>query len=149
MSTFRIIALLAMAVFFTSCHRSPLSCRSEYLYPTDLSSERINTPDPWRKCYYGQQIVVRWKLPWPPNQERPFQILLHLRNGNRTLETSSHVIQTTHGFWVYRLINQDFWCRGGILSYQVELLYDGIVVDTWTHSLWTDLIEINSEDYYP
>jgi len=129
----------------TSCHHSPLKCRTEYIYPTYLASEQIDTPDPYRLCYYGQQIVVRWKLPYD-QFVCPLDLIVHVRYGTREVQTLVHSVTTSRGYWTYRLINRDYWCREGIVSYKVELCQDGRLVDQWTHHLWTEILEISQKD---
>ncbi|MCH9625937.1 MAG: hypothetical protein S4CHLAM123_11220 [Chlamydiales bacterium] len=136
--------LVAVALLFSSCHRLPLKCRSEYLYPPFLASSHVKTPDPYRKCFYGQQIVVRWNL----HKERlasPIELHLHVRYGNREMETIQTWIEGSKGYWVYQLVNCDYWCREGILAYQVELIQDGCVIEEWANHLWAELIHIEYE----
>jgi len=132
--------VLAIGVL-TGCYRPGLSCRSEYLDPNYLASEQVNTPDPCRVCYYGQQIVVFWNLP-RDCLSRPVELLLHVRYGTREVETIKHTITRAYGSWIYRLINQDYWCREGIVSYQAQLCQEGRLIDEWDHHLWAELIEI-------
>ena len=132
--------LLAMALVLTACHRPTLTCRSEYLDPSYLASERVNTPDPCRRCFYGQQIIVSWNL--PHGIQTPVELLLHVRYGTREVETLHHTITHSGGYWIYRLINQDYWCREGIIAYKAQLCQEGRELDEWTHHLWAELIPI-------
>jgi hypothetical protein len=61
-----------MGFFLKKC---ALTCRSEYLYPKSLASYQINTPDPNRACYYGQQIIVKWHLTSTPISHQHSSIL--------------------------------------------------------------------------
>jgi hypothetical protein len=137
MRTFLFLAMVLSA----GCHRPHLSCRSEYLYPRYLASEQVNTPDLARRCFYGQQIIVSWNLP-KHCQGYPLTLRLHIRYGDREIETVSTRVAKRRGWWIYRLVNQDYWCRGGILSFQAELLQGEEVVEEWTHYLWAEIIEI-------
>lgn len=141
----RSLILIAMACLLTACHRAPLICRSEYLYPDYLASEQINTPDPLRDCFYGQQVIVSWNLPMQCFTE-PIELLLHVRYGDRTVETIKIPVEKTKGYWVYRLINRDYWCREGILAYRVEVCQEGHLLAEWNHHLWAEVIEIGSEE---
>ena len=130
---------LAMALLLTGCHRSYLSCRSEYLYPTHLASQKVNTPDPDKGCFYGQQIIVHWDLP-KNCLIRPVELHLHIRYGNREIEQVSHTLEKGRGWFIHRVVNRDYWCQEGILSFYAELLQDGEVLDDWTHYLWVPII---------
>lgn len=125
---------------FTGCHHSSLSCRTEYLYPDHLASEKTLTPDPCRLCFYGQQVILHWNLPHccPPDE-----LVLHVRYGTReqgTFRWSLHA--NARGYRIYRLVNDDYWSKEGIVSYKAELFCGEELIDAWTHHLWTDVIEV-------
>ncbi len=103
----------------------------------------METPDPCLRCYYGQQLVVHWKL--PQGSEGPHELLVDLRFGTRELDQVCIPLTQSSGFWVYKLINSDYWCRGGILSYRVRLLSDEGCLDEWKHHLWADVVLIENE----
>ncbi|NGX54815.1 MAG: hypothetical protein KR126chlam2_00435 [Chlamydiae bacterium] len=113
--------------------------RSEYFRESYLASEEIDTPDPSRHCFRGQQIVVHWAEPCRASRE----IVLTVRYGNRELETFCHPIKKKHGYWIYRLVNDDYWNHGGIVSYKVELYEAGVLVDHKEHHLWAEIINIS------
>ena len=139
--------LVTLALVLGGCQSRYVTCRSEYLYPQYLASQRVNTPDPFRQCYYGQQVIVRWNL--PPNcmvGTEPILLRLQVRYGNREIETLNVPIEKRQGWKIHRLINQDYWCRGGILAFKAELIHNGEILDDWTHYLWADLIQISSPD---
>lgn len=137
--------LLISALLLTGCHHRYITCRSEYLYPRYLASDKINTPDPYRECFYGQQIIVQWNLPCP----KPADIILKVRYGNREISNFSFSVDRVKGWKIYRLINEEYWCRGGIIAFQAQLLQEQQLIDTWTHYLWADIIHIETEDYRP
>ncbi len=76
----------------------------------------------------------------------PIFLRLQVRYGNREIETLNMPIEKRKGWKIHRLINQDYWCREGILAFKAELIRAGEILDDWTHYLWTDLIEISSEN---
>ena len=137
----RIFVILAVALLSWGCHRSYLSCRSEYLYPPYLASFQVNTPDPKQACFCGQQIIVSWSLP-KHYRNLPLNLRLNIRYGNREIETVSIPIATLSGWSIHRLINEDYWCKGGILSFQAEILQEGEIITQWAHYLWAKIIEI-------
>jgi hypothetical protein len=132
--------LLAMALLCTACHRT-VTCRSEYLYPLYLASQQVNTPDPKRECFRGQQIITSWSLPkkyW----HKPVELHLNVRYGNRELATFTHGIDRPAGWWVYTLLNEDYLSKCGILSFQAQLVQNCQVIGEWNHFLWTPIIEL-------
>jgi len=138
----RISILFAVALLFAGCHRAPLHCRSEYLYPDYLASEHVLTPDPCRNCFYGQQVVVNWSL---PGHCVPLELVLHVRYGTREQATFTWPITRARGYRIYRIINDEYWCREGIVSFKAELYQDGVILTDWSHHLWVDIIEIQEE----
>lgn len=138
--------LVGLALVLVGCQNLYVTCRSEYLYPQYLASERVNTPDPFRKCYYGQQVIVRWNLPQSSMiGTEPIYLRLQVRYGNREIETLNVPLDKRRGWKTHRLINQDYWCRGGILAFKAELIRNGEILDDWTHYLWVDVIEIHPD----
>lgn len=131
-----------MASFWLAgCHRTPLVCRSEYLYPTYLASKQVKTPDLYYGCFYGQQIVIYWNLPRSAFY-KPVELILHVRYGNRELDTLTIPLKSSRGYWVYRLVNEEYWCRDGILAFQAQLCRDGELLEQWSHHLWSEIIDI-------
>lgn len=131
--------MVAMVPLFCGCYRAPLVCRSEYLYPDYLASEHVLTPDPCRRCFYGQQIVVKWDV---KRSCLPLDLVLHVRYGTRDQATFTWPVAFSQGFRVYRLINDEYWCKEGIISYKAELYKDGVLITDWEHQLWVEIIEI-------
>jgi hypothetical protein len=139
----RILLLtLLMATALSGCHQPSLTCHSEFLYPQYLASTQVNTPELKAGCFYGQQILVFWRLP-KECFKKTTSLALHIRYGNREIQTVSTVIEKQSGWWHYRLVNQDYWCRGGILAYRAELLQEGQIIAEWRHFLWADIIDIS------
>lgn len=135
----RACVLFAVALLLYGCHRAPLHCRTEYLYPDYLASTHVLTPDPCRKCFFGEQIVIKWDI---ERQCLPVELVLHVRYGNREQETVAWPIANPKGYQIYRLVNDDYWCSEGILSYKAELYKDGLQIADWEHHLWVEIIEI-------
>jgi len=135
------ILIFAMALFISACHRLPVTCRSEYLYPDYLASQQINTPDPARDCFLGQKIVVSWNIPkrW---LQKPVTLLLHVRYGTREVETFSQILERPSGWWEYTLLNTEYTNKCGIVSFQAELVQQGRILSQWNHFLWVDILEI-------
>ncbi len=108
--------------------------------PAYLASEQINTPDPCRLCYQGQQLVVHWRL--PDTAVQPAELVLQVRYGNHECETITHPITKRRGYWIYRLVNADYWEREGIVTYRATLCRGGTAICTREHHLWTEILTI-------
>lgn len=133
--------LLLSAFFCISCSREHLRVRSEYLNPGYLASTRVDTPDPAGICFYGQQIVIHYRIPAEDFCEGS-ALLISIRYGNQTGETVQIPLERRRGYYTYRLINDDYWERGGIFSYRVELFNGESVVACKEHHLWVEIIDL-------
>ena len=140
----RNLVLCVMTLLTIGCHRAPFSCRSEYLYPDFLASEQVLTPDPARRCFYGQQVIISWNL----NKEnishfsKKFELVLHVRYGTRDHAIFAWPVNYSKGYRVYRLINDEYWCKKGIISFKAELYKEGELLYDWHHHLWAEIINI-------
>lgn len=134
------VILLALVALLPACQRPCLTARSEYLYPEHLASNHIGTPDPCRFCYYGQQVIVSWHL---AQKCCPDLLQLDVRYGNRCTDTITWPVHLSQGYRIYRLINDEYWCRDGIVSFKATLYRDGEILTSWTHHLWADVIEFD------
>lgn len=127
---------LFLLLVLSGCNRTYLACRSEYLTPKFLASERINTPDPARDCYYGEQVIVRYKGCY----DDEVCLRLTIRYGNKTTEIIEEKLSIPKGYFIYQLINADYWEREGIVCYKVELFQRGELLESWRHHVWVDII---------
>ena len=129
------ISLLLLASFLTA--------RTETLGPEYLASTSVNTPDCNQTCFLGQQIVVHWKIPPACCAGGDLFLRLFIRYGDHTLDTVTEPCVKRRGFFVYRLLNQDYWDRAGFLAYKVELWQGDQLIDCWQHHLWADIINVS------
>ncbi len=141
--------ILCLALLVVGCSTSKgLHLRSDFLTPNYLASERINTPDPERPCFYGQQIVVHWRLPRRCLSLNP-TLLLSIRFGDHSLEVISFPLTTARGYWTYQLVDCHYFDKEGILSYKAQIVTStGEEIAEWRHHIWADIIDI-SEDNEP
>ena len=138
----KLLLLLMLGTCLLGCSGRVLKVRSEYLNPEYLSAERVDTPDPCRRCFWGQQVIVQWNLPRELlcNENT---LVATLRFGNREIEEIEIPLDRRRGCWSYRLLNALYWKKCGILSYKIDLLSNGTLVDCWKHHVWVDLINIS------
>jgi len=119
--------------------RQMLTARSEYLNSTYLASTQIRTPEPCYPCFVGEQVIISWNLPrCIPLSESELHFLVRL--GDREVEERCIPVQLHSGFWIYRIINKEYWAHKGILSYSARIVRDGEEVYRFDHKLWQDLI---------
>jgi len=137
------LCLLGLTLTVACHHPRMIRARSEYLNPGYLASSHIETPDPCRGCFTGQQVVVSWNVPC---RCLPADIELWVRYGDRCFTKIVHPISTPSGFWIYRLIDDDFRKLKGIVAYSAKLTKEGVVLDQWNHHLWADLVEVLDEE---
>ncbi len=135
----RIDVLLLLSLLSACSHTPAITARTEYFNEGYLASSRIETPDPCRTCFNGQQIVMNWNL-----QTRclPATIVLSVRYGNHEFDEVVHEVNAPAGFWIFRLLNQEYWDRQGILSYSVRLYSGETLISAWNHHLWAEQIYI-------
>lgn len=113
----------------------------EYLDTRYLASCHVGTPDPRKCCYFGQQLIIRWSFP-ASMMKCDLYLVLKVRNRNETVEERRIEVKKRKGTYVYRLVNQAYCERNGILTYQVEVRDGDCVLETWTHQVWAELIEV-------
>jgi hypothetical protein len=141
----------ALVLLITGCSQSKLTVFSEYLSIETLPSYIIGTPDP--RLYnpdVGTRIHIKWNI--PPHdylQEGlgcALRLKLSLYFGNRTEEKLWVDLSSPSGIYIYTLINEAYWEKEGIFTYQVELYSDDLLIETWQHLLYTERITIEGEE---
>lgn len=132
-------ALALTLLLLSSCQRCPLDARLEALTPRYLASSHVNTPDPLRCNFCGQQLVVTWQLP----------CLYEDLSLTLSLITSKHQFKTIHipisgsvGSITYQILNEHYQTFGSILTYKVELFGNGRLLATYRPRTWVDWIYI-------
>lgn len=139
---------LFVAGFFllnlSSCVQPVLRCRSEHLDPCYLASSHVHSPDPCSGSFYGEQIIISWDLSLKGEAE----LQLDVRYGNLEHAHFSRPIHKGHDQWIYRLMNGECAEKQGIISYRARIVQGGLVLASWTHSLWTEIITIKRDKLY-
>lgn len=119
-----------------------LEVRSEYLNERYLASYDTDTVDPCSSCFLGQQVVIHWCLPTYIKNPTTCFFVLTLRYGNHTTEEVKVPLNQASGWWIFRLLNCDYWDRGGILTYKVDLYEGDVLLDSWRHHVWTEILNL-------
>lgn len=105
----------------------------------------MGTPD-WRQDepFTGQRLVIRWVIPKRDFKYGDYQLQLKLRFFNNKQQTVLLTIENWQGTYVYNLLNEAFKDSSGIVSYQVNLIDSDVVIRTWNHPLWVELINFSA-----
>jgi hypothetical protein len=70
-------------------------------------------------------------------------IVIHLRYRDREEEVIQLNDLRPRGSYIYYLMNDEYFEKGGIATFKVELFSGDTLIEEWRHQLWVDLIEIN------
>ncbi len=119
-----------------------MRARLEELRPIYLASFHLGTPDPALSWFEGEQLVVRWKL--LPESLSGVQGRAWLRFCDYSVCELSFPVLGRQGYWRYRLLADEYFCKGGILSYKIEIGNDENVIASTRHHLWADIIDVNA-----
>lgn len=136
----KLLILLTMTLL-CGCSAHMLEVRSQYLHPGLLASSRVNTPDPCRACFDGQEVIVRWSVPSSYFCE-DLKLIATFRYGNREMDQVIVPLKKLSGFWTYRLIASEYWNKCGLVAYKVDLCARGEVIYTWKHHVWSEIINV-------
>ena len=136
-----IVTFLITLLLTTSCTKRCVKARLEAITPSYRASYRVGTPDPLKACFYGQQIVVSWKV---AKTCKNLKLTLSYITGGLKFERVDLTIDDYRGAISYRLVNQDFKCRKGILTYKVELYSEGCLIGCFKPRSWVEWVDITN-----
>lgn len=127
----------------SSCLSSRLAVYTDYLSHENLASYFVETPDPFlNNPMIGQRLIVVWTLKKRHLLYQDLHLKIYIRFRNKKELTLTYSITQSKGTYVYELLNQDYIDNDGILTYKVELIGDGQLLDEWRHQMWTKLIRV-------
>lgn len=136
----KLLFLLPLLLFCASCQRCPLDARLEELTPSYLASCRVNTPDPQRCRFCGQQLVVSWELPTLLSDD--LLVRISLITGKHRFCKISIPAEGRYGSITYQLVNDNYKKTGGILTYKVELFSKHRLLATYKPRSWVEWVLI-------
>jgi hypothetical protein len=132
---------LLLVPLLTGCGGTYLSVQTDYLTEENLASYHVGTPDPLLYCgSVGQRMLVSWTI---PKSCPGMYIVIHLRYRDREEEVIQLNDLRPRGSYIYYLMNDEYFEKGGIATFKVELFSGDTLIEEWRHQLWVDLIEIN------
>jgi hypothetical protein len=146
MLNMRLKLLLPFMLLAGCCKAPSLALHSNYITMESRASFHARTPDPaWQCPTLGQRIYVQWNLS-PDEFTPPLELVLSMHYGDRTEGTESISLLKAQGWYIYELINDEYFAKMGIVAYKAELWREGQVIKTWRHLLWEDKIPVSSPD---
>ncbi len=121
-----------------------MNVQNAYLSQQDLASVYVNTPDHRREHpVIGQQITIEWCVEKNEYDENCcWELLLQLRYRSRESEKVSYPLYKRKGFVEHKTVGDDFFSKGGVQTFKVDLLCDGSLVEEWRHQTWSEVIDI-------
>lgn len=140
-SIFRFVFVAMLMCTISSCtFLQPLTVQTQYLSHEDLASFHIGTPDPTLDCPpVGERLLIQWYLPHCQFQEG-LLLSLKVRFKNHQEEERQISIEKNNSYYLYELIDEDYFKTGGIQTYLVEIRQGDCIIASWKHPLWTNLI---------
>lgn len=135
-------ALLCVASF-SGCNREHLSVQTQYLNRDNLASSRVRTPDPMLYApLVGQRLIISWALPKSYFDQNPIYLKVTIHFGNHTSMIETVPICQFRGTYVYQIMNEEFLEKEEIVTFKIDVVKDGIVLEEWRHQLWAELISV-------
>ena len=145
LSLYKFISGVLCALILEGCAQERLSVQNHYISYKNLASYQVGTPDPCKKCPdYGHQLLITWSIPEEWLEGERLFLNLDIRFEDKTQENFSYPLTVVRGLKEYRLLNDAYDEKGGILSYKVEIVREGEVLETRHHHLWTEVIELEN-----
>lgn len=143
----RLLLLLVLLVSLSSCQNQRLVVETHFIDKRTLASSWVNTPNPLQYCpVTGQELIISWRLPEVTERKKELRLELTVRFGNREEETVEVCVNRFRGCYIYRLVDNDYWNRCGIMTYKVELYDEDCLIDCWHHQIWSNIIDLESND---
>jgi hypothetical protein len=145
----RTVALAAAAIaFLGSCQSRILTVQTEYLSHENLASFHVGTPDPrLANPPLGQKLIVSWKFRYYCPQVN-YDLIVKIRFKDGELVERIIPVTCPKGTYVYALLNDDYFKRGGFKTYVASIGIDGEIMEEWRHQLWVNVIEIPRDEGY-
>ena len=135
---FAVLFLLSLV----SCRSNQLIVQTKYFSHEDLASFYVDTPDPLQNNPpFGQKLLIFWNLNSNCHETQDVIITYTIRFRNREEITESFRVTKSRGYYTYGIYNDQYFKSRGILTYKVDLIIDGEVVEEWRQHLWKELIQ--------
>jgi hypothetical protein len=134
--------------FCGCCGTKQISVLNEPINKNRLASVHVNAPDPRHELNpHGQRLYVSWCLS-KRYKDTKLRGVLKVRFNTPEEATIPFEINNLRGTITYQIINEEYFAKEGILAYKVQIFSDGKEVDSYQHSMWTDLISFDSPQHF-
>lgn len=138
-------SLCLVLLLLTSCSRAPLSVQTDYWGPKDLASYIIDTPDPRKQeSLFGERIYISWSLTLKQLEKQPVILTAIVRLKNDEEFKKEYSITKQSGDMMIPVVGDDYYVKGGILSYQVTLKAQDELISESHHRFWVEKIKLES-----
>ena len=138
---------LILLPLLCGCQLQMVNVDTYFVGPESLASYWVGTPDPKRCCPdVGQELVLSWHIPERHLSCEDLHICWTIRYGNHEEQVFHIPVHTKIGERRHLLINQDYWDRGGIQTYKVEVIANGEIIKTLCNSVWSNIIDVCCDD---
>lgn len=124
----------------TSCLSERLTVHNQYMTADRYASVHVETPDPRKLCpSLGQRLIISWWYPKTYEMEG-IELRLWVRYNFTDEDYESFPLVTPKGNYIYSVMDDEYFFRGGITTYLVQVVRGDEVIDEWRHVLWEELI---------
>ncbi|BBI17444.1 hypothetical protein [Neochlamydia sp. S13] len=144
----RTICLVLFLYVLGGCSKNAyLSVQSSYFTKESLASYRVGTPDPMlANPPVEQQLLISWSIPYPYLKSENLHLDIYIQLRNKEQVKLTLPLKKSHGSYLYVLANERYFNTKGILTYKVDLIADGRVVEEWRHHLWHEIIRVGEDE---
>ncbi len=131
----------------SSCTCNLLTVHTDYVSRDNLASYHVGTPDPLlNNPPIGQRLLISWSLPKAYMYYESLHLEIHLRYRNREEATQTVDLLKNSGMIIFSLLNEAYFETEGILSYKIDLIGNGEILEHWQHQIWADLIHFDASE---
>ncbi len=141
------LKILLILLFCVGCSKNTyLSVQTLYFTRESLASYYAETPDPMLiNPPVGQKLLVSWNIPRAYLCYDDLHINIRIRFRNRSEIEVNVPIKKACDSYMYIVANEYFFETKGILTYKVDLIGNGNLLEEWKQQLWHELIHIGEE----
>lgn len=141
--------LLAFAsILLTSCSQRYINAHTVFLNRSQLASYHVETPDPnLNHPLMGQRLLVNWNVPlWLIQSYPDLHLEITIRFGDRTEIVKKVRVSRTSGYYLYEILDENYFDKEGILTYKIDLISNGEIIEKWRHQLWAEIITVGENN---
>lgn len=121
-----------------------LSVQNEYIGLETLASTHIRTPDLRKDSPdVGQRLIIYWSFRKEDFKNHAMELRLQVITRHREKDVLRVPLEHSSGDLIYDILNEDYHRTGGILTYFIEILQDGVAIEEWRHQMWVELIHFD------